>query len=209
MAAATTAPRASGRQYDPDYYAAFVRDPDGNRIEAVTHQREEKDEFSQRQRSRRPSGDHRGREPRLRGRSAPLLRRRSVDAEGRASPARHLRAARPGGLPGGDRHRRQRAGAGLRARRPGARSSATRPRTSLVDEANAPEFFTSAPSSAGRRRRRARSTRASSPDAGRAGLRRRASSAARRRRITQATESGTVYRPRKSPRSPRPRTAMG
>jgi catechol 2,3-dioxygenase-like lactoylglutathione lyase family enzyme len=28
-------------QYHPDYYAAFVRDPDGNRIEAVTHQRED------------------------------------------------------------------------------------------------------------------------------------------------------------------------
>jgi catechol 2,3-dioxygenase-like lactoylglutathione lyase family enzyme len=28
-------------QYHPDYYGAFVRDPDGNRIEAVTHQREE------------------------------------------------------------------------------------------------------------------------------------------------------------------------
>lgn len=28
--------------YHPDYYAAFVRDPDGNRIEAVTHQREDK-----------------------------------------------------------------------------------------------------------------------------------------------------------------------
>ena len=25
-------------QYNPDYYAAFVRDPDGNNIEAVTHQ---------------------------------------------------------------------------------------------------------------------------------------------------------------------------
>lgn len=30
-------------QYDPDYYGAFVRDPDGNRIEAVTHQREDKE----------------------------------------------------------------------------------------------------------------------------------------------------------------------
>lgn len=29
-------------QYHPDYYGAFVRDPDGNRIEAVTHQREDK-----------------------------------------------------------------------------------------------------------------------------------------------------------------------
>ena len=28
-------------RYHPDYYAAFVRDPDGNRIEAVTHQRED------------------------------------------------------------------------------------------------------------------------------------------------------------------------
>jgi len=28
-------------KYHPDYYAAFVRDPDGNRIEAVTHQRED------------------------------------------------------------------------------------------------------------------------------------------------------------------------
>lgn len=28
-------------QYDPDYYGAFVRDPDGNRIEAVTRQRED------------------------------------------------------------------------------------------------------------------------------------------------------------------------
>jgi catechol 2,3-dioxygenase-like lactoylglutathione lyase family enzyme len=28
--------------YHPDYYGAFVRDPDGNRIEAVTHQREDK-----------------------------------------------------------------------------------------------------------------------------------------------------------------------
>jgi catechol 2,3-dioxygenase-like lactoylglutathione lyase family enzyme len=27
--------------YHPDYYGAFVRDPDGNRIEAVTHQRED------------------------------------------------------------------------------------------------------------------------------------------------------------------------
>jgi catechol 2,3-dioxygenase-like lactoylglutathione lyase family enzyme len=27
--------------YHPDYYGAFVRDPDGNRIEAVTQQREE------------------------------------------------------------------------------------------------------------------------------------------------------------------------
>jgi catechol 2,3-dioxygenase-like lactoylglutathione lyase family enzyme len=26
--------------YHPDYYGAFVRDPDGNRIEAVTHQGE-------------------------------------------------------------------------------------------------------------------------------------------------------------------------
>ncbi len=26
--------------YDPDYYAAFVRDPDGNKIEAVCHTRE-------------------------------------------------------------------------------------------------------------------------------------------------------------------------
>jgi catechol 2,3-dioxygenase-like lactoylglutathione lyase family enzyme len=25
-------------QYNPDYYAAFVRDPDGNNIEAVSHQ---------------------------------------------------------------------------------------------------------------------------------------------------------------------------
>jgi catechol 2,3-dioxygenase-like lactoylglutathione lyase family enzyme len=30
-------------QYNPDYYGAFVRDPDGNRIEAVTHQREDKE----------------------------------------------------------------------------------------------------------------------------------------------------------------------
>jgi len=29
--------------YHPDYYGAFVRDPDGNRIEAVTHQREDKE----------------------------------------------------------------------------------------------------------------------------------------------------------------------
>ena len=28
-------------KYHPEYYAAFVRDPDGNRIEAVTHQRED------------------------------------------------------------------------------------------------------------------------------------------------------------------------
>jgi catechol 2,3-dioxygenase-like lactoylglutathione lyase family enzyme len=28
-------------QYHVDYYGAFVRDPDGNRIEAVTHQRAE------------------------------------------------------------------------------------------------------------------------------------------------------------------------
>lgn len=28
-------------RYHPDYYAAFARDPDGNRIEAVTHQRED------------------------------------------------------------------------------------------------------------------------------------------------------------------------
>lgn len=28
-------------QYHADYHAAFVRDPDGNRIEAVTHQRED------------------------------------------------------------------------------------------------------------------------------------------------------------------------
>lgn len=27
--------------YHPDYYAAFVRDPDGNRLEAVTHRRED------------------------------------------------------------------------------------------------------------------------------------------------------------------------
>jgi catechol 2,3-dioxygenase-like lactoylglutathione lyase family enzyme len=27
--------------YHPDYYGAFARDPDGNRIEAVTHQRED------------------------------------------------------------------------------------------------------------------------------------------------------------------------
>lgn len=27
--------------YDPDYYGAFVRDPDGNRLEAVTHQPED------------------------------------------------------------------------------------------------------------------------------------------------------------------------
>ena len=30
-------------QYHADYYGAFVRDPDGNRVEAVTHQREEED----------------------------------------------------------------------------------------------------------------------------------------------------------------------
>jgi len=29
--------------YHPDYYGAFVRDPDGNRIEAVTHQREDQE----------------------------------------------------------------------------------------------------------------------------------------------------------------------
>ena len=28
-------------KYSPDYYAAFVRDPDGNRIEAVTRRPEE------------------------------------------------------------------------------------------------------------------------------------------------------------------------
>ena len=27
--------------YSPDYYAAFVRDPDGNRLEAVTRRPEE------------------------------------------------------------------------------------------------------------------------------------------------------------------------
>lgn len=30
-------------EYHHDYYGAFVRDPDGNRIEAVTHQREDKE----------------------------------------------------------------------------------------------------------------------------------------------------------------------
>ena len=29
--------------YHPDYYGAFARDPDGNRIEAVTHRREDKE----------------------------------------------------------------------------------------------------------------------------------------------------------------------
>lgn len=29
--------------YGPDYYAAFVRDPDGNRIEAVTRRPEEQE----------------------------------------------------------------------------------------------------------------------------------------------------------------------
>jgi catechol 2,3-dioxygenase-like lactoylglutathione lyase family enzyme len=29
--------------YHPDYYGAFVRDPDGNRIEAVTHRREDQE----------------------------------------------------------------------------------------------------------------------------------------------------------------------
>ena len=29
--------RRSGRSYHPDYYGAFVRDPDGNNIEAVCH----------------------------------------------------------------------------------------------------------------------------------------------------------------------------
>ncbi|MES1203988.1 MAG: VOC family protein, partial [Pseudomonadota bacterium] len=27
-------------EYHPDYYAAFVRDPDGNKIEAVCHAKE-------------------------------------------------------------------------------------------------------------------------------------------------------------------------
>ena len=27
-------------EYHPDYYGAFVRDPDGNKIEAVSHQAE-------------------------------------------------------------------------------------------------------------------------------------------------------------------------
>ena len=27
-------------EYHPDYYGAFVRDPDGNKIEAVSHARE-------------------------------------------------------------------------------------------------------------------------------------------------------------------------
>ena len=31
----TTASRARGREYSPDYYGAFVRDPDGNSLEAV------------------------------------------------------------------------------------------------------------------------------------------------------------------------------
>ena len=55
-----------------------------------------KNEFPQRQRGRRPSRHHRGREPRLLRRPRPLLRRRRVDAEGRAPPARDLREARPG-----------------------------------------------------------------------------------------------------------------
>jgi catechol 2,3-dioxygenase-like lactoylglutathione lyase family enzyme len=29
--------------YHPDYYGAFVRDPDGNQIEAVTHRREDQE----------------------------------------------------------------------------------------------------------------------------------------------------------------------
>ena len=41
MAAPTTDRRASARDYSPDYYAAFVRDPDGNRLEAVTRRPEE------------------------------------------------------------------------------------------------------------------------------------------------------------------------
>ena len=41
MAAPTTDHPARAPGYHPDYYAAFVRDPDGNRIEAVTHQRED------------------------------------------------------------------------------------------------------------------------------------------------------------------------
>ena len=35
MAGATTARRDCGLQYEPTYYAAFVIDPDGHRIEAV------------------------------------------------------------------------------------------------------------------------------------------------------------------------------
>jgi catechol 2,3-dioxygenase-like lactoylglutathione lyase family enzyme len=38
LAAGGESDGAPGRrpQYSPDYYAAFIRDPDGNRIEAVT-----------------------------------------------------------------------------------------------------------------------------------------------------------------------------
>ena len=35
--ARTTAPRAYARHYHPNYYAAFVFDPDGHNIEAVCH----------------------------------------------------------------------------------------------------------------------------------------------------------------------------
>ena len=34
-------PPGMRERYSPDYYAAFVRDPDGNRLEAVTRRPEE------------------------------------------------------------------------------------------------------------------------------------------------------------------------
>ena len=34
------ASRASGAHYHPDYYGAFVFDPDGNNVEAVCHKPE-------------------------------------------------------------------------------------------------------------------------------------------------------------------------
>lgn len=36
MVESATASRACAPEYDGNYYAAFVRDPDGNKIEAVT-----------------------------------------------------------------------------------------------------------------------------------------------------------------------------
>ena len=39
-AAATKARRAARAQYHPNYYGAYVRDPDGNKLQAVCHRKD-------------------------------------------------------------------------------------------------------------------------------------------------------------------------
>ena len=76
------------------------------------------------------------------GSTAPSYGADRLDAEGRAPPARDLREARPVGLPGGDRHGRQLAGAVLLHAALGRRSICHADSHIVVDEANAPQFFT-------------------------------------------------------------------